>query len=72
MIRYFDGLKEKTSDETLVALTIELEEMVFNSYDDVNEWLDYVEDEYNEVLSQQDYLYLFDLVQTKYEVDEDE
>ena len=72
MIKILKDMRIEGSDEITVDLTIELEGITFNSYEDVNNWLEDVEDKYNDVLSQNDYIYLIDLAHTKFEEDDEE
>lgn len=76
LIKYFKEFKEEQSDVITTLLSIELEDMTFLSENDVDEYMEEIEDNYNDVLTQTDYLYILDLACMKldeaYEGDIDE
>lgn len=61
MIKYFEDLKIQTSDAITILLSIELEDQTFLTEDDLDEYMQDIEDNYNDVLTGTDYLYLLDL-----------
>lgn len=61
LIKYFKEFKEEQSDVITTLLSIELEDMTFLSENDVDDYMEMIEDNYNDVLTQTDYLYILDL-----------